>query len=206
MGGVVHTIGHSTHSLEKLTALLAHHGITAVADVRSRPYSRVNPQFNRESLQAGLRAKSIAYAFLGRELGARPEDRSCYVGGKVRYDLLARTPLFQAGLARVALGVASHQVTLLCAERDPLACHRAILVCRHLAARGITPQHILADGRLEGHEAALERLLAELGLAERELFRNHDDAIAEAYARRGQEIAYGQGVPAAEGSISGVGQ
>lgn len=204
MGDVVYTIGHSTHSKEKLIELLVRHGITAVADVRSQPYSRLNPQFNRESLRADLKAGCIGYVFLGRELGARTEDRSCYVDGKVQYDLLARTTLFQEGLARIAQGIGSHRIALMCAERDPLACHRAILVCRHLAARGITPQHILEDGRLEGHDDAITRLLTELGIAERELFWSRDDAIAEAYARRGQQIAYSEKQPSSEESVSGV--
>jgi hypothetical protein len=78
----------------------------------------------------------------------------------------------------------------MCAEKDPLTCHRTILVCRHLAERGIAAQHILEDGHLESHEEALTRLLVELGSAERELFRSRDEMIADAYDRRGEQIAY----------------
>jgi uncharacterized protein (DUF488 family) len=102
-----------------------------------------------------LRAGGIRYAFLGRELGARTEDRSCYVGGKVQYDLLARTPLFQSGLDRIAHGRGKYRIALLCAERDPLTCHRAILVSRHLAARGIPIWHISDSGKLESHDDSL---------------------------------------------------
>jgi uncharacterized protein (DUF488 family) len=201
MPDLVYTIGHSTHSTEKLIELLAGHDVTAVADVRSQPYSRINPQFNRESLRADLKTAGIAYVFLGRELGARSDDRSCYIEGKVQYDLLARTAFFQEGLTRLAQGIRNHRIALMCAEKDPLTCHRAILVCRHLAGLGIGAQHILEDGRLESHDDALTRLLAELGIAEHDLFRSRDELIVEAYSRRGQQIAYTEKEPSSEESV-----
>ena len=188
----LYTIGHSNHSFQRLVELLAMHEITAVADVRSHPYSRFNPQFNRESLRPALKAVNISYVFLGRELGARTQERSCYVDGKVQYDRLAATDLFKQGLARVVEGAGKHRVALLCAEKDPLTCHRGILVCRHLVAQGIDVQHILYDGRLEPHDASLARLLRELGLADGDLFRSRDAVILEAYERRGREIAYAE--------------
>ncbi len=204
MANRIYTIGHSTHSTDGLIQLLARHNVTAVADVRSQPYSRINPQFNRESLRAELRTSGISYVFLGRELGARAEDRGCYIDGQVQYDLLARTPLFQEGLTRLTQGIDSHRIALMCAEKDPLMCHRAILVCRHLALRGITAQHILEDGRLESHEAAVVRLLTDLDIPERDLFRTRDDLLIEAYTRRGQQIAYSEKQPAREESAGGL--
>ncbi len=190
MPDVVYTIGHSTHSMEKLINLMTAHHITAVADVRSHPYSRFNPQFNRDNLHAALKTAGISYVFLGRELGARPEDRTCYVDNTVQYDRLARTNLFQEGLRRIVEGMRKYRIALLCAEKDPLTCHRTILVCRHLVIRGIAVQHILEDGQLESHDKALARLLKELGLPEGDLFRSRDNFIFEAYNRRGQQIAY----------------
>src|SRR5205809_34415 len=102
MPDIVYTIGHSNHPMEKLLELLIAHGVTVVADVRSSPYSRYNPQFNRESLQADLKRAGLSYVFLGGQLGARSEDEACYVDGKVQFDLLARTPLFQQGLTCLA--------------------------------------------------------------------------------------------------------
>lgn len=201
MPDFVYTIGHSNHSIEKFIELLSAHGVTAVADVRSQPYSRLNPQFNRERLWAVLRPAGIAYAFQGRELGARAQDPSCYVNGRMEYDLLARTPLFQEGLSRLVQGAASHRIALMCAEKDPLTCHRAILVCRHLLARGVGAQHILDDGRAESHDAALSRLMAELGLQEQDLFRGRDEVVLEAYDQRGRQIAYSLSV--ADGETAG---
>jgi uncharacterized protein (DUF488 family) len=189
-----------------LIELLTKHGITAIADVRSSPHSRFNPQFNRENLRRNLKRLGIAYVFLGSELGARSEDPRCYVAGKVHYDRLARTELFQEGIRRIARGVSKQKIALMCAEKDPLTCHRAILICRHLPADEIGVQHILADGRLESHADALTRLLRELGIAGSELFRSRDELIIEAYSRRGEQIAYSKGQPRHAGSLRGAQQ
>jgi uncharacterized protein (DUF488 family) len=187
---IVYTVGHSTHTFSRFVDLLERNEITAIADVRSQPYSRINPQFNREILRTRLKDVGIAYVFMGRELGVRSEDDSCYVNGKVQYDLLAKTALFQEGIARVEQGSSSHRIVLMCAEKDPLACHRCILVCRHLVQRDSEVQHILEDGRLECHQDALTRLLAELGIGRADLFRSRDELVCEAYTRRGEQIAY----------------
>lgn len=193
MNDRLYTIGHSSHSVEKVIALLKNYGITEVVDVRSQPYSRMNPQFNREALRSILANAGIAYAFLGRELGARPKDRSCYVNGTAQYDRLAQAKFFRAGLGRVLQDTHRHRIALMCAEKDPLMCHRAILVARHLVGHGLQVAHILQDGGLESHGDAVSRLLREHGLSEADLFRSAEDAANEAYARRAQQIAYREG-------------
>jgi uncharacterized protein (DUF488 family) len=185
----IYTVGHSNHSIEKLIALLAVHGIVTLADVRSHPYSRFHAQFNRKRLDASLGVAKIAYLFLGRELGARPDDPACYVDGKVDYERLARTERFGLGIADLTAAAEETRVALLCTERDPLTCHRAILVGRELAARGATLRHIHPDGRLEAHEDALDRLLRELGLDAPDLF-DRGERIAAAYRQRGRDLAY----------------
>ncbi len=185
------TIGHSNHSTEFFQELLARHCVTAVADVRSSPFSRFSPQFNREQISETLGTSGISYVFLGRELGGRSEDRSCYERGRVCYDLLARTNSFHRGLDRVQRGARRFRIALMCTEKDPIDCHRAILVCRHLADRGIDICHILSDGALESHEELIDRLLHELDLSEPDLIHgSREDRIAEAYSRRGRQIAY----------------
>lgn len=184
------TIGHSTHNIEKFIGLLKQHQITALVDVRSSPYSRVNPQFNRESLKEVLREQEIAYVFLGKELGARSNDPTCYVRGKVQYDRLAKTDLFSEGLDRVRQGAEKYRIALMCAEKDPLACHRTILVTRHLVGRGMSAQHILEDGSLESHDAAIERLMRQLKLPEGDMFRSRSDWAQDAYRLQGDRIAY----------------
>jgi len=193
MPQAIFTIGHSTHSIDYFVALLKMHGVTALCDVRSRPYSRTNPQFNREDLKEHLRAAKIAYVFLGAELGGRSEDASCYEDGRVQYDRLSHTDLFRKGLARVQQGMKKYRVALMCAEKEPLECHRTLLVARHLDALGLAVQHIHADGQLESHPDAVNRLVRRLNMPDKDMFRSHSDVIADAYRMQERRIAYDQG-------------
>ena len=184
------TIGHSTHSIDAFIALLRQHNVTALADVRSAPFSRFNPQFNKETLARSLKAHDIKYVFLGRELGARSNDRSCYENGRVQYARLARTESFHRGLDRVMRGTHEHRIALMCAEKEPLECHRTILVARALVEQGVAVEHILADGCLETHDHAMERLLTVLRLPSEDLFRSRQDLVAQALALQEERIAY----------------
>ncbi|MBI3621813.1 MAG: DUF488 domain-containing protein [Nitrospirae bacterium] len=186
----VFTIGHSTHSLDQFIKLLKQAGITAIADVRSTPYSRINPQFNRETLESSLKQEGIAYVFLGLELGARSDDPSCYEKGRVQYDRLARTDLFREGLERVLKGALSFRIALMCAEKEPLECHRTLLVSRALASQGVSVSHILADGRIEPHAVAMKRLIGFVGLPNTDLFRSNNELIEAACALQEERIAY----------------
>jgi uncharacterized protein (DUF488 family) len=192
----VFTIGHSTHEADAFVGLLARHGVSAVADVRSSPYSRYVPRFNREALRTLLQSAGVEYGYLGDALGARTPDPTCYVHGKVSYDRLAATATFRGGVEHVIRGMQRFRVALLCAEKDPLTCHRGILVARAVCEAGVPVEHIRGDGSIEPHDAALDRLLAELDLPRRDLFRDREEMVREAYRRRGDEIAYVADVPA----------
>jgi len=185
----LYTIGHSTHTTEAFITLLKQHGITAVCDVRSSPYSRYNPQFNRETLREELQNKEIAYVFLGKELGPRSDDPSCYQDGKVRYDLIAATERFQKGLNRVSEGVKDYRVTLLCSEKDPITCHRMNLVCRHLRD-DFDIRHIMEDGNVEENRDAEKRLMRLMKVTPELFDSGPDDAILRAYAKQSEKIAY----------------
>ncbi len=186
---VLYTIGHSSHSLETLMSLLRGAEVTAVCDVRSQPCSRLHPHFGRERLRDALRDAGIGYVFLGKELGGRTGDASCYLDGQIQYDRVAQTATFRQGLDRVLEGARSYRVTLLCAEKDPLQCHRTLLVARQLAAGGAEVQHILTNGSLESQDQADARLLAELGMTS-DMFRSRSETIDEAYRRRAAAVAY----------------
>ena len=155
------TIGHSNHSLEHFLELLRMQSISAICDVRSSPYSKYSPQFNKDVLANALPNADILYVFLGREIGARRSEESCYVGGRARYDLIAKLPIFRKGLERVLQGIETHIVALMCSEADPLTCHRTILLCRELMKMqpDLRITHILGDGTVETHEEAQERLI-----------------------------------------------
>jgi uncharacterized protein (DUF488 family) len=184
------TIGHSNHSPDAFFGLLQMHGVEVVADVRSSPFSRFNPQFNRDVLEQSLISCGIRYVFLGRELGARSEDPSCYERGRVQYTRLAQTHLFQSGLNRVIQGSARYRIALMCAEKEPLECHRTLLVAKALVDRGLQVQHIHANGNLETQAAAIERLLDLTGVSKVDLFCSKEELISQALARQEQNIAY----------------
>ena len=185
----IFTIGHSNHSLEEFLALLSQHDVTAVADVRSAPYSRFCPQFNRDLLSATLEASGIRYSHLGSELGGRSDDPACYEGGRIKYDLVARTGVFREGLSRVVRGAASYRIALMCTEKEPLDCHRTLLVAQELVAIGVDVVHILAGGELETHERTMDRLLAQLS-PNYDLFQPREELLAHAIARQVRRIAY----------------
>jgi uncharacterized protein (DUF488 family) len=194
----VFTVGHSTHSAEAFLNLLAMHGVTAVADVRSAPLSRFNPQFNKKALEHSLKTHGLRYVFLGRELGGRPDDRSCYENGRVLYSRLRQTALFGSGLERIMRGAKEHNIALMCAEKEPLECHRALLVARALDELGVAIFHILVDGRLESHGEAMNRLVDLAGLGHDELFASRQQLIERALAAQEGRIAYVDKRPATD--------
>ncbi len=194
----VFTMGHSNHPLETFVALLKQHGVSAVADVRSAPYSRFNPHFGRGALAAALEERGIDYVYLGRELGGRPRDADCYEKGRVRYDRVARTERFRAGVERVVHGAQRYRIALMCAEKEPLECHRTLLVARALDERGVEVAHIHGGGALERHGAAMDRLLAKFDLqqADGDLFRRRQtraELIDEAVARQTRRAGFVDG-------------
>lgn len=186
----VFTIGHSNHPIEKFIELLHLHRIDAVADVRSAPASRFNPQFNKKPLAESLKQAGIAYVFLGRELGARSEDPSTYENGRVQYRKLAATPLFRSGIERVEQGARKMRVSLMCAERDPLDCHRTLLVSRVLERNHVAVKHILADGALESQHDAMRRLLEVEPAGVGDMFDAEEMLIELAVQRREEQVAY----------------
>lgn len=184
------TIGHSNHSIEHFVDLLHAYGVSAVADVRSAPFSRHASQFNKEALEQALRQEEIGYAFLGRELGARSLDRSCYVDGRVQYSRLAETDLFKTGIDRLLQGAEEQRVAVMCTEKDPLDCHRTLLVTRALVAAGATVDHILPDGSVEPNDEAMTRLLEKRGFGQPSLLQTVDQQLEEALLLQEREIAY----------------
>ena len=272
------TIGHSNHEPQAFVSLLRTHGVDAVVDVRSAPYSRYLPHFNKEHLERILRESGIRYAFKGKELGGQPADRACYdADGRIQYDKLAETDAFKEGIAYVletaaaqpAAGsdtAAVHPSTgsgrtaaegtggrtgagraagrtaaegdavraiagrdggravagrdggrmaaegdavravagreggrtaaapagglaLMCSEKEPLECHRTLLISRTLAGRGVAVAHIHADGSLESHQDAMNRLLDLFKLPHHgDLFRPREAVIDDAAARQARRV------------------
>lgn len=183
----IFTVGHSSHSIEEFVALLQQHSITALVDVRSAPFSRFSPQFNKENLEQEIKTHGIKYVFLGRELGARPKDQSCYENGQVQYERLKDTALFKEGIERVIQGSKQYTIALMCSEKNPLQCHRFLLVARALVKLDIPVAHILATGALELHEITMARLPDPAGSAQDDLFDSKEELILSSQEKR---VAY----------------
>ena len=193
MSDVVYTIGHSTHSIERFLELLTENGIEEICDVRSSPFSKFTPQFNRELLKFELEAVGLGYVFMGSALGARSENPACYVAGKVQYDRLAQEPEYCEAIGQLEEKAATKRVALMCAEKDPITCHRMILVTRSMADTGLEFGHILEDGSVESNAAAEARLMEVLKIAP-DLLRGEEECVVEAYRRQADRVAYVKGV------------
>jgi len=175
------TIGHSNHPSERFLELLRRHGIAAIADVRSRPYSRFVPHFSKERLQRILEEEGIGYLYLGRELGGKP-PRGEAPSPAPDYDSRIGQPDFRAGIARLLEAAEQRRTAMMCRERDPLECHRLHLICRYAKPLAGPIQHLLPNGEVEPQAATERRLLARVGATELPLFGD-DDALARAYDR-----------------------
>jgi uncharacterized protein (DUF488 family) len=157
-GWTILTIGHSNQSVEHLLGLLHRHDVTVLVDVRSQPYSRFTPQFNRELLEPAVTNAGLRYLFMGEELGGRQRGKISTLDERLaRAGEVARLPAFQRGIDRLLDGARRFQIAILCAEEDPTECHRRLWVGRALRAHGATVLHIRGDGRLDADDT-LKRL------------------------------------------------
>lgn len=184
------TIGHSNGAAERFVGMLRAAGVDAVADVRSIPLSRRFPWFSGKNLAARLQQEGMLYAAFGDALGGRPNDPALYCDGVADYEAMAKREEFCAGLDRVSALAAQRRVCLMCAEREPLDCHRCLLVGRALAARGLLIGHILHDGMIEPHATTQERLLARSGPAADLFATGHGERLAAAYRCRARTVAH----------------
>jgi uncharacterized protein (DUF488 family) len=163
------TLGHSNHRLEDFIRLLDDNGIMTLVDVRSMPYSRYNPQFNKESLENALREHDIQYAFAGKYLGGRPADPSCYKHRRlpdenadylheVDYPEVMKRDWFLKGIDRLLELADEQTAAIMCSEEDPAQCHRHHLIARYLMVHHpeVRVQHIRGDGTTYGAASIAE--------------------------------------------------
>ncbi len=195
--GTVYTVGYSGFALPDFLAELRNRGITALIDVRSSPYSGYRQEYNREPLAAALKRAGVVYRSYAREFGARQEDRSYYTReGYLDFARFSASPRFGEGAEKLAAGMERGFVfVLMCAEKDPIACHRAVMVARALDLRGFSVAHILPGGVTQTQEELDGRLL-EKYFPDREqmsLFgggKSQEELVARAYARQNAAIGY----------------
>ncbi len=191
----IFTIGHSNLEPQEFLALLARAKVEIVADVRSVPQSSRFPQFSQAVLESILGDASVGYVFLGEELGGRPDDPAAYHDdGRVNYPARRRSYAFKSGLDQLLKVAQEKIVAMLCAEEDPLDCHRFLMISPELVAAGASPLHLRKDGRVESQEAAEDRLLAAhgfAGVAANTLFPEaRIEALEKAYELQAQRAAF----------------
>jgi uncharacterized protein (DUF488 family) len=189
------TVGHSILEFENFAALLKDHGVELVVDVRSTPQSARLPHFSQPAFEKLLGAEQIAYLFLGEELGGRPDDADAYRSdGLVDYGVRRKSYAFRAGLERLQNELRGRSIAMMCAEEDPLECHRFLMVCPELIKLGVFPLHIRKGSQIETQEAAENRLLASTGfeaVAANTLFPGaRTEALEDAYRLQAERFAF----------------
>lgn len=197
--GLLYTIGHSQHDFEYFSDLLKKYDINYLLDVRSVPYSRYAETYNKEQLSGLLSAKGINYSFMGKYFGARPDNLELYnEEGYLDFEKVSHSDLFIKGMQNVSLGLnRGNNIVLMCTEKDPIDCHRAIMVARSFYRNGIDVMHILPDGNLQTQQELDERLLdkyfpdrAQLSIFNFNNIVDDEENIKLAYRKRNKEIGY----------------
>ncbi len=194
---IIYSIGHSDHSIEKFIDLLNKYGINYLIDVRSSPYSKRIPQFNRELVKIDLKEKGINYLYLGNKLGGRYSDKDLlFDNKKVDFEKVRQTDPFINGIDElINLTKQDNRAALMCAEKDPFNCHRFVLVSRTLSLKGVEIRHILEDGNYVLNEDLDKKLLMKYKCDYKQMnmfekAKTREDALTEAYRQRNQDIAY----------------
>lgn len=200
-GKIIYSVGHSNHEADKFVRILQGFSIGIVVDVRSAPYSKYCPQFNKKTIELVLKNSGIKYVFLGKELGAKPDDQTCYEGNRVSFEKLKTSELFQKGISKLLEGIEKGNIAIMCSEKEPINCHRAILISRVLAENGISVKHILNETESLDHKDLEAQLLKKFKIEEtlfNTAFSKQLD-LEEAYEKQENLICYQETVP--EGAI-----
>ena len=194
--GQLYTIGHSTYQPEHILTLLKENNINYVLDVRSNPHSKYASQFNKEVFSKTLEQVDITYAPMGKYFGARQPDKQYYPNGYLDFELFRDSSLFKTGIENVLLGLKSYNIALMCTEKHPFDCHRAIMVARGFELVGVDVKHILHDGSIMTQAALNQKLLEHYYPDHNQLSifdgqdKSEEDCLLEAYRLRNKEIGY----------------
>ncbi len=146
---MIYTIGHSNITPEAFIEILKTFKIQLVMDVRSSPYSKFVPHFNRENLKITLNDNDIKYIFIGHQIGGKPKDKKYYQDGKVNYDLIAETDHFKEGINKIIELNKDNDLVLMCSEEDPYNCHRHHLITQTLIKNGLEVVHIRKNCKMD---------------------------------------------------------
>lgn len=190
-----YTIGHSNHPIENFIQTLKNFQIQCIIDVRTIPISNYMPHFNRENLETWLEREGIEYKYLGNMIGGRYTDPDLLDNqGSVDYEKVEKRSIFQAGIDQVCQIIIDGKPTaLMCSEKDPLDCHRFVLISKALAKKGVSIDHIVFEGTKDPQGKPVGTLVSNNDLEKklREIYKSHNDIDNEMlYRRRNKEVAF----------------
>lgn len=197
--GLLYTIGHSQHEFEYFSMLLKTHNVNYLLDVRSVPYSKHAETYNKEYLSKLLEKKNISYSYMGKYFGARQKNTNLYnKEGYLDFEQVVQSDFFIKGMKNVILGLdKGNNIVLMCTEKDPIDCHRAIMIARAFSLNGIEVTHIMPDGGLQTQKELDERLLdmyfpdrAQLSIFDFDNEMSDEERLKLAYQKRNKEIGY----------------
>lgn len=194
--GNLFTIGHSNHSLEHFKQMLIDNDVNCVVDVRSVPRSRFVPQFNEKRLSEYLKKFRISYCNMGEYFGARQVYPKYFnEGGYLDFECFRESDMFKTGLENILKALENHNMALMCTEKNPIDCHRAIMVGRGFELAGVKVEHILSDSTVISQDTFNNQLLQRYFSRNQQLslfdtMKNEDELLVEAYRKRNEEIGY----------------
>ncbi len=174
----IYSIGHGSKKMEDFINELKSFNIFFLLDIRSNPYSKWNPGFNKATLETSLKEHNITYVFLGDKLGGLPKDSTCYdADGKVVYDRIKEKIFFQEGIKRlIHANTKKVKLAIMCSESKPEECHRSKLVGQELLKSGISVNHIISSKLVKSQETVMTELTKGLGTVD--LFGNLKEFVS----------------------------
>ena len=190
MDKTIFTIGHSNHDISDFINLLLANQIELVIDVRSAPYSKLYPHFNRNPLEVSLTKNSIKYTFLGDSVGGRSNNIKDYSKGRVMYKKIAEKKEYISSINTMIQNSSKYKIVLMCSEKEPLECHRTLLISRSIETHMVKILHIHRDGQIESQSEAIQRLLKIWKLDSPNLFGEDAERIDEAFTKQESKYAY----------------
>lgn len=164
----IYSIGHGNKKIEDFINELKSFNIHFLLDIRSKPYSKWNPQFNQAPLKIELEKNEITYVFVGDVLGGLPDDKSCYnYDGKVVYDLIKEKDFFKEGLKRLTTANEKKiNLAIMCSESKPEECHRSKLIGQELLKKDVALKHIISNKKIKSQQDVMNELTKGTGIVD----------------------------------------
>jgi len=183
----VFTIGYVSYQPDEMAKVLLSFGVSCLIDIRSNPHSAYYTQYNREVFSETLKQHGIIYRNYAYEFGARQEDPRYYTKeGYLDFSKYTQSEQFQQGVRKIETGIQMGYVfALMCAEKDPMTCHRAIMIGKALKEQGFIVKHIIYPNQIETQQEMEQR-----GIGDQLSFFSDEQRIEDFYQEQNRKIGY----------------